>query len=135
MVKSYEIECSSETQLDLHCMPAQVLLEDDYFATVPMIVVRPAVVRQSAIEEELHTSFEEAISGRVAAVNRQLSNLSSPELRACLPARADGVGKSKTRIPLLSAILARRQVITLLCLGLNLLLLGFDGMGVLVLVR
>ncbi|MEO7020048.1 MAG: hypothetical protein ABI234_07865 [Ktedonobacteraceae bacterium] len=143
MIKSCEIEYSAETQLDLYCMPAHTLLEDDYFATVPVIAVRPALVEKRAIEEEMYTSFEEAISGRVATVSRQLSCLSRSETSVCLPALGDCAGKTSTRSSFLSTISARvrrfwqaqRCTITLLCLGLNLLLLGFDCMGVLVLAR
>ncbi|MGH2510931.1 MAG: hypothetical protein ACRDHZ_26500 [Ktedonobacteraceae bacterium] len=139
MLKSYEIGCPSETQLDLHCMPAHVLLEDDYFATVPMIVVQPAMGQKSGIEEELYTSFEEAISERVAAVSRQLSHLSRP----AGPILGGGIGKTGVPISFLSASFAhvrrfwrtRRHAFALFCLGLNLLLLGFDCMGVLVMVH
>ena len=47
----------------------------DRFATMPML---PANVYQLANEEELHTSFEQAISDRLLVVNRQLSLKSGP---------------------------------------------------------
>src|SRR5947209_11334470 len=47
---------------------------DALYATTPMPAFRP--VFQQPNEEELYTSFEEAISDRVLAVNRRLSHLS-----------------------------------------------------------
>lgn len=149
MLKTCEIESLCETheslfktQWDLRCMPAHVLLEDNYFTTVPTLVVRPMSGQKSAVEEDLYASFEEAISERVAVVSRQLSNLSRAESRADLPTLQSGPGQSRTRL-FSSASLARvghfwqarRRALALLCLGLNLLLLGFDCMGLLVLTR
>ena len=49
---------------------------EDHFATSPEI---PAVsMNQAPGEEELHTSFEHAISGRLIAVNRRLRLISGP---------------------------------------------------------
>ncbi len=49
---------------------------EDWFATMPAI---PAVLSQQKIdEEELHTSFEHAISDRLITVNKKLSLISGP---------------------------------------------------------
>src|SRR5260370_35113407 len=49
---------------------------EDWFATMPAI---PAVLSQQKIdEEELHTSFEHAISDRLITVNKKLSLISVP---------------------------------------------------------
>lgn len=145
MRKSCVIESSVETQVDLDCMPAHVLLEDDFFATVPVSVVRPAPGKRHAVEdeEELYTSFEEAISERVAAVSRQLSRLPCSTAGARLSSLDVCTTRDNEYDVLWSPIPARvshfwearRHALTLLCLGLNLLLLGFDCMGLLVLVR
>lgn len=149
MVKTCEIEsvCFThgslfETQWDLRCMPAHVLLEDDYFTTVPLLAARPTSGQKNAVEEDLYASFEEAISERVAVVSRQLSNLSRAESQADMPILKVGPGQSRARL-FSSTILtrvgrfwqARQRALALLCLGLNLLLLGFDCMGLLVLTR
>jgi hypothetical protein len=56
------------------------LHEDDCFATMPemraIALDRPSL--QPFDEEELHTSFEQAISSRLLAVNRQLDRISGP---------------------------------------------------------
>ena len=143
MLKRREIVSLFETQTDLHCTSAQTLLEDDYFATVPMIVVQPISEQESAMEEELYTSFEEAISGRVAALSRQLDHLSRPESRLQAPTCGESTRQAPTFLRGFSAGVARmkvlwrawRHALALLCLGLNLLLLGFDCMGLLVLTR
>ncbi|MGH2482083.1 MAG: hypothetical protein ACRDHW_20730, partial [Ktedonobacteraceae bacterium] len=85
MIKSCVIERSAETCLDLHCLSAYALLEDNAFATVHIRVVRPEAAQRLAREEVLYSSFEEAISERVAAVSRQLSHLSRTT-SACFPA-------------------------------------------------
>src|SRR6184192_4763133 len=49
---------------------------EDWFATMPAI---PAVSSQQKVdEEELHTSFEHAISDRLITLNRKLSLISGP---------------------------------------------------------
>src|SRR5437899_140428 len=48
----------------------------DQFATTPIIAVRPAFAYEQPDEEELYTSFEQAISDRVMVVNKQLSRIS-----------------------------------------------------------
>jgi hypothetical protein len=48
---------------------------DGAYVTAPMAAVLP--VDQPSSEEELHSSFEEAISGRLLAVNNRLDRLSS----------------------------------------------------------
>ena len=49
---------------------------EDRFVTMPVLPAAPA--DQPANEEELHTSFEQAISDRLLAVNKQLSLKSGP---------------------------------------------------------
>lgn len=136
-MKSCMIDNPANTQFDIHCLPIASLLEENYFATVPMIAVKPAPMRKREDEEELYTSFEEAISERAARVSRQLERLSTS---GSLPVLA-----SASRAPLASTALSITprsprfwrvgRAITLVCLGLSLLLAGFDLMGLLVLSR
>src|SRR5260370_32007491 len=67
---------STDTALDIHTLFADTAMPEDMHATTPMAVVRSTCWQPS--EEELHTSFEQAISDRVLAVNRQLKRLSCP---------------------------------------------------------
>ena len=62
---------------ELHtCGVSMTSMVEDGFATMPEITTVPAY--QPLNEEELHTSFELAISDRLIAVNRQLSIVSGP---------------------------------------------------------
>jgi hypothetical protein len=49
---------------------------EDWFATTPALLVAPSYPLSD--EEELHTSFEHAISDRLIAVNKRLSLISGP---------------------------------------------------------
>ncbi|HLG75964.1 MAG TPA: hypothetical protein VKX46_06090 [Ktedonobacteraceae bacterium] len=136
-MKSCMIDNPANTQLALHCLPIASLLEENYFATVPMIAVKPVPVRQNENEEELYTSFEEAISERVARVSRQLERLSTS---GSLPTIESGQRDSQASdtppvTPGFPRLWRARRAITLVCLGLSLLLAGFDLMGLLVLSR
>src|SRR5271157_2828295 len=71
----------AETELDILCNTTETATPEDMYATTPLAVVCPTYAQPN--EEELHTSFEEAISDRVLAVNRQLRRLSIP-LTGCL---------------------------------------------------
>lgn len=121
-------------------MPAHALLEDDYFATASMSTVHTVLPVSSALEEELYTSFEEAISGRVAAVSRQLISLPRATVSATLPALKDRFQVIDTPVSTPPVKISRglatwKRALVLACLYLSLLLLGFDVMGLLVLSR
>ncbi len=62
------------TEVDMHCLSADTPVPEDLYATVAIAHARPVYRRSD--EEELYISFEEAISDRVLAVNRQLQRLS-----------------------------------------------------------
>jgi len=126
---------SVQTQLDLRCMPGHAMLEDNYFATVLIPVVQPVAPQLNEYEEGLYSSFESAISARVKRVNYQLSLLSTGE-------HSYVTQPGRTTSALLTAISRpvhfwqrQRHVISIACLGLSLVLLGFDLMGLLVLWR
>src|SRR5215469_14109845 len=70
------ILCSSAgTELDIRGITVDMPASEDMYATAPIVLLQPAYRQPD--EEELHTSFEEAISDRVLAVNRQLQRLSA----------------------------------------------------------
>lgn len=136
-MKSSVLENSADTVLDLQCLPVHVLLDEGYFETIPLIALRPTPVLSSVDEEDLYTSFEEAISGRARAISRQLEHLSTS---GYLPAtnRTRNTDKLSVPSPFFwpgRFLRAQRSAITLGCLGLSLLLLGFDLMGLLILCR
>jgi hypothetical protein len=111
------------------CLPAHPSWADDAFATVPTDAVSATRVAQSKDEEDVYTSFEEAIRERAARISRHLS--SQP---AAVPSH------SRSATPTLPARLsgylwAGRRAITMVCLALSLLLAGFDLMGLLIILR
>lgn len=123
----------AEMELDIFCNTNETVIPEDLYATTPLVVVRPTYTQPN--EEELHTSFEEAISDRVLAVNRQLRHLSNP-LTDCM------VVQSPTYSPLkVQSLLARlkrpgytsRKALYYMAIALMLVMVGFDLMGLLVL--
>lgn len=155
-MKSCTIDNLAETFFDVRCMPAGILPDDDRFATVPMIAasparawknehkfatmplfaVNPARTRKSEQEEVLHTSFEEAISERAARISQHLRRLPT----AAFPREWRDTDPLVMEAP--SGLLRlthfwreRQRAIILVCLGLSLLMTGFDLMGLLLILN
>jgi hypothetical protein len=106
---------------------------EDMYATTPMAIVRSTYHQPN--EEELHTSFEEAISDRVLAVNRQLSRLSGThsgnlylQSQTSAPVKRDGLAV-RTTLP----GHAWQRDMLFVALAFMLVLAGFDLMGLLIL--
>jgi len=105
---------------------------DYLFVTTPMPAFRPLF--QQPDEEEVYTSFEEAMSERVLAVNRQLSHLSRAHSRVRQSVSHVECGRSSREGGALARVgNAWQNGVLLLSLALMLVLLGFDLMGLLVL--
>lgn len=109
----------------------------DHFATEPVAsVAHPVRERQAVHDEELYTSFEAAISARAARVSRQLSHLPLAATSRALPSTDALPAKAPSRRLRLQRFWRKqRRALVLACLGLGLLLAGFDLMGLLILVR
>ena len=130
---------------------ARTLMIDDWFATTPELLVAPSYLLSD--EEELHTSFEQAISDRLIAVNKRLSLISGPltnsqQLPAqttrqlhqtYLPANEGSEANDMPSprpvacAPANSPAISWQRSVLLGGLALMLLLVGFDIMGLLVL--
>jgi hypothetical protein len=106
---------------------------DALYVTTPMPAFRP--VFQQPNEEELYTSFEEAISDRVLAVNRQLSHLSRAQSRVRQSVSHVKCGRSSRESGGALAWVGNvwQSRVLLMSMALMLVLLGFDVMGLLVL--
>src|SRR6266699_3730513 len=122
---------SSETELSVRCITIEKTTSEDIYATSPLVAVRP-IYRQSN-EEELHSSFEEAISDRVLAINRQLRRLSVP-LTENLSIQSPS--QSIVKMQCLSAYLtslgqASRLAMLRIAIAFMLVMVGFDLMGLL----
>lgn len=123
---------------------------EDRFATVPEITAVAATpTYRQPDEEELHTSFEQAISDRVLIVNRQLSLKSGPLVHIQrLQLNTTPLQYSNSTAHVVSAPVPRQPWTTLVSslptniwqrsiifasLALMFMLTGFDLMGLLVL--
>lgn len=119
---------------------------EDVYATEPMVAIRPLFQRDD--EEALHTSFEEAISDRVMAIQLRLSRLSNPSLTAERVHRVRHTTNPMAYTPRVqiqhkqeqpvemahpSIFGTLRQRVLLGCFGLSCMFIGFDIMGLLIL--
>jgi len=123
----------AETELDILCNTTETATPEDMYATTPLAVVCPTYAQPN--EEELHTSFEEAISDRVLAVNRQLRRLSIP-LTGCLSVQSLTCAPVKPQsllVRLTHSGYASRQAMLHVAIAFMLVMVGFDLMGLLVL--
>ena len=129
----------------------ETIATENIYATEPLPAVRKPVFHQPD-EEELHTSFEEAISDRLFAIDSRLSRLSNPVLNAQYARRntdalfPSGVSANNTtaargfvqttstidNIQSLSAVSWIRATI-FACSAMMFMLLGFDLFGILML--
>ncbi|QBD80493.1 hypothetical protein EPA93_32775 [Ktedonosporobacter rubrisoli] len=78
---STAIELNSyDTYTDAPAIRQRMVSTDvqDTFATAPMLAVVPT--QPLPDEETLHSSFEEALSGRLAGMQERLSHLSNPQM-------------------------------------------------------
>jgi len=109
---------------------------DEAYATAPMAAVLP--VDQPSSEEELHSSFEEAISGRLLAVNNRLDRLSSVSHPVVAYKQTGELQPSVVSSPLVqvqSPVLRHpwRKILIGVALACICVSIGFDLMGLLVL--
>ncbi len=128
------IVCSPDGSVDdTYAVSTDMASTGDYlFVTTPMPAFRPLF--QQPDEEEVYTSFEEAMSERVFAVNRQLSHLSRAHSRVLQSVSHVECGRSSREGGALARVgNAWQNGVLLLSLALMLVLLGFDLMGLFVL--
>ncbi|HEV2655819.1 MAG TPA: hypothetical protein VGT82_12715 [Ktedonobacteraceae bacterium] len=106
---------------------------ENTYVTMPMAVVKP--VFQQEDEEELHTSFEEAISDRLLALHPRLDRISQSLPSAhdndtveCQAIRVQGKPQG-----LFLNVNMQQRITIFACFALMFMLSGFDLMGMLVL--
>lgn len=140
---------ATDAELDNYTVQTDNLSVEDTYATIPMVAIRP--LYQQTDEEELYTSFEEAISDRLVALRGRLSHLSDPVLSAqelqrdtnsCLSPQTRDLSAYAT-MPLPAVINDNprpvllgtnwQHIVILASLALMCILIGFDLMGLLVL--
>ncbi|MBO0796750.1 MAG: hypothetical protein J2P36_38200 [Ktedonobacteraceae bacterium] len=114
--------CSADgAQVPGCAIPAELYVEKETldYKTAPLMAIRPAT--QQINEEEVYTSFEAAISDRVLAIRNTLSHLQQTRSARRSPAKHTSGWRDWLRA-------ARLAALALLCI-----LIGFDLMGLLVL--
>ena len=123
----------AETGLDILCNVTVTATPEDMYATTPLAVLCPTYGQSD--EEELHTSFEEAISDRVLAVNRQLRHLSIPLTDSLsVPSQMYLSMKPQSLVARPGFLkYASRQAMLGAAIAFILIMVGFDLMGLLVL--
>jgi len=123
----------AETEPDIRCMTTETASEDIY-STTPLMM--RSIYRQPN-EDELHSSFEEAISDRVFALNKQLRHLSvSPIENVSAYSSMRAIVKLQSYPTRLSVLISSsRQVMLHIAIAFMLMMIGFDLMGLLVLLK
>ncbi len=121
------------TELNIRSVTFDAAMVEDMYATTPVAVVLPTYRQLN--EEELHTSFEEAISDRVLAVNKQLRRLSGTmtghsyvESQTCTAVKQGSLADC-----FLALGRAGQRGILFVAIAFMLVMVGFDLMGLMVL--
>src|ERR1043166_3446537 len=121
-----ELDCYDNDLASLFNAPVE-----ESYETAPMMVV--SVMDRHDDEEELHTSFEQAISGRVSALQGRLSRISGqqPVVRyqtdPLMQVPASQLPQDEARHTFAGGL--RQRGIVLASLALSCAMLGFDLMG------
>ncbi|HEY4387130.1 MAG TPA: hypothetical protein VGN34_21955 [Ktedonobacteraceae bacterium] len=112
--------------------------QESSYTTTPMIAVLPTY--QLPCEEELHASFEKAISGRLITVHHRLAHLNYVSYCETGPLAHSTTYPEVFTSPLppqsvqpLCASHSRQKIFAFVALAFLFLLAGFDLMGLLVL--
>ena len=123
----------AESEPAIRNMTVETTALEDLYSTTPLKIIG-SLYRQPD-EDELHSAFEEAISERVFAFQKQRLSISNPSIdsvsllpsvqtEASLPVRA-------IEHPVLRH--GTQAIILLMAIAFMLLLIGFDLMGLLIL--
>lgn len=123
----------AETDMDIRYITTETAPPEDLYSTTPLNSIH-SLYRQSN-EDELHSSFEEAISDRVVALNKQLRRMRVP-LIDNVPEQSPIIAVVKQKSSLACNPLFRsssRKAILLIAVAFMLIMVGFDLMGLFVL--
>ncbi|HTK05689.1 MAG TPA: hypothetical protein VL485_00845 [Ktedonobacteraceae bacterium] len=105
--------------------------QESSYTTTPMAAVLP--VYQAPCEEELHASFEKAISGRLTTVHHRLAHLHYISYSETGPLAHSTTYPEVFTVPPARASHSRQKIFAFVALAFLFLLAGFDLMGLLVL--
>jgi hypothetical protein len=123
----------AESEPAIRYMTVETTALEDLYSTTPLKIIG-SLYRQPD-EDELHSAFEEAISERVVAFQKQRLSISNPSIdsisllpsiqtEASLPVRAKKHSVLRH---------GTQAIILLMAIAFMLLLIGFDLMGLLIL--
>ena len=123
----------AESELDFRCKTIETTALEDLYSTTPLKII--GSMYQQLNEDELHSSFEEAISDRVLAFNKRHRPISASRIGNISPhslRRAEAtLQRNPTHYMLVRC--GTREIILLLVIAFLLILVGLDLMGLLVL--
>lgn len=133
---------TTEVALDNYALQMDNMSVEDSYATAPIVAIQPFYQRLD--EEELYTSFEEAISDRLVALRGRLDRISTQQLQY----NTDPVVSFPTACKIPEEVMPLpalphsavgplfnewQQVVMFVSLALMCMMIGFDLMGLLVL--
>jgi hypothetical protein len=123
----------AESELDFRYKSIETTALEDLYSTTPLKIISSRY--QQPDEDELHSSFEEAISDRVLAFNKRHSSISVSRIENVSPHSLRQAEISLQRNPTLYMLVrcSTRDIALLLVIAFLLILVGFDLLGLLVL--
>ena len=126
---------STESEPDIRYMTGATTALEDLYSTTPLKII--GSICQRPDEDELHSAFDEAISERVLALNKQRMSMSIPRIDSVssLPAKQTGALLSGSSLHFITLRQDTREMILLVAVALMLILVGFDLMGLLVFLK
>lgn len=133
---------TTDVALDNYALHMDTMSVEDNYATAPIGAIQPFYERLN--EEELYTSFEEAISDRLMPLRERLDRISTQPLQyttdpVVLSSTACKLPEEVMPLPALPHSTVRpsfnkwQRVVIFVSLALMFMLIGFDLMGLLVL--
>ena len=125
----------AETELDIRCITTDTTTPEDVYSTTPLRLMHSIYQRPN--EDELYSSFEEAISDRVCVLNKQREYLSVPMIEdVSVHSAMSAVLKRESKASGFALLRTNsRQLMLHLAIAAMLIMVGFDLMGLLVLLK
>ncbi len=123
----------AESETGIRYMTVETTALEDLYSTTPLKIIS-SLYRQPN-EDELHSAFEEAISERVFAFQTQRMSMSFPSIDnvSLLPSIQTEVSLPVRVTDPLVLRYSTHEIVLLMAIAFMLLLVGFDLMGLLIL--
>ncbi len=123
----------AESGADIRSMTVETTGLEDLYSTTPLKII--GSFYQQPDEDELHSAFEEAISERVVAFQKQRMSISMPGIDSVSahPSLQTEVTLPGSAAHFMVPRRGTREIIVLIAIAFMLFLVGFNFMGLLVL--